>query len=258
MTSYINQLKDLTPKSADIESTFIIRDLKKNTPAPLTYEKIFDYFSLFFVSESEKAAMNRAASLIEPAIDAIIAIGHSKDPAFEPINLKRAVEMLREIPEPLNINIDYATTINLWQEDFTQDFAPLMNSIPSLSTTEEKIKVNKDLNAIFNRLLRNDHMAFNFKDIISEVHKKRVSDLLEAIEAGFLFKISLEDELKKVSFEERKLKIADAKLRANDDIKKMVREIKKGVDAAYGVNLRMVNWAIVVYSYIKIMNTGRR
>jgi hypothetical protein len=253
MSLYIHQLKDLTPKSADIESTFIVRDIKKKTPPPLTYEKIFDYFSLFFVSESEKAKMAGALELIEPTISEIIALAGQKDPDFEPINLKRAVEMLHDIPQPLTLNANYLAAICIWQEDFTQDFAPLMNKLPLLSDAKEKVQVNNQLNAIFQRLLRNDHMAFNYMDLVNEAQRNRMSDLYDSMETGFFFKVSLEDELKKLDFQSRKMKLPDAKLRAVDDLKQKIKVIKAGVDAAYDANVRMVNWALVVYAYIKMM-----
>jgi hypothetical protein len=255
MASFINQLKDLTPKSADIESTFIIRELKGKTPAPLSYEAVFDYFSLFFVSESEKNTMAASVEGVEPAVEAIMKLAALKDPLFEPVNLKRAVEMLREVPEPLTLNLNYATTISLWQEDFTQEFSPLMNSIPCLSDPKDRVRVNNELNAIFQRLLRNDYIAFNYKDLINEAQKNRMSDLAESISKGFLFKISLEDEIKKLSFEERRIRIPENKFRMSKEVAALVRVVKKGVDTAYDVNLRMVNWAIVVYAYIKWMNS---
>jgi hypothetical protein len=253
MSLYIHQLKDLTPKSADIESTFIIRDIKKQTPPPLTYEKIFDYFSLFFVSESEKGKIIRALELVEPTIQGIIELSNQKDQVHEPVNLKRAAEMLNDIPQPLNLNSDYLTAISMWQEEFTQDFAPLMNKLRLLSDPAERIKTNNELNAIFHRLLRNDQMAFNFMDIINEAQRNRMNDLFESMENGFFFKISLEDELKKLDFQTRKLKLPETKLRAADELKHNIKEIKAGVDAAYDANVRMVNWALVVYSYIKMM-----
>ena len=57
---YIHQLKDLTPKSADIEVVPVIREIKTRTPYPLREENVKDYFELFFVSESEKKTMQRA------------------------------------------------------------------------------------------------------------------------------------------------------------------------------------------------------
>ena len=257
MALYIHQLKDLTPKAAEIESTFIIREIRRQTPPPLTYESIFEYFSLFFVSESEKAAMAKSLDLVEPAVQAIIQLGVSRDPAFEPINLKRAVDMLKEIPEPLLLNLNYAKTISLWQEEFTQEFAPLINSLPELRTNEERVHANNRLNEIFLRLLRNDSLSFNFRDIIYEAHKNRVHDLHGSMGNGFLFKISLEEELKKLDFATRSRRIPTAKLNASDDIKAMIHEIKKGVDTAYDVNVRMMNWALVVYSYIKMMTAGQ-
>jgi len=250
---YIHQLKDLTPKSADIESTFIIRELKVKTPLPLTEAKIRDYFTLFFISESEKQAMAEAVELIEPTIQEVQALLRSKDPVYEPINLQRAINMLREIPPPLLNNLNYAKVIFIWQEDLIQEFAPLFNSLAQLKdrSYEERVTINQKLNEIFERLLRNNVIAFNYKDIIYEAQTSRMNDLLESIERGFFFHIGLEEELKKIDFEFIKRRIPVEKLNTVQHTRDKIAKIKKGVNAAYDINIRMMNWALVVYSYIK-------
>lgn len=248
---YIHHLKDLTPKSSEIESTFIIRELKKATPLPLTEEKIRKYLHLFFISESEKEFMERALEQLEPALGDIKAIMDLNDPDFEKVNLMRATKMLEEIPGPLLTNLNYARQVSQWQEEFVAGFVPLFNSLPHLRSDQEKYDVNVKLNKIFHILLRNDVMAFNYRDLINEAHTTRMNDLSESIHRGFLFKIFLEEELRKLDFEIIKRRIPDTKLKAADDVRIKVAQIKKGVDAAYEVNLRMVNWALTIYAYIK-------
>jgi hypothetical protein len=250
---YIHQLKDLTPKSADIESTFIIRELKTKTPLPLSEAKIRDYFTLFFISESEKQAMAEAVELIDPTVQEVQALLHSKDPVYEPINLQRAINMLREIPPPLLNNLNYVKIISIWQEDLVQEFAPLFNSLPNLKNEsyETRVAINQKLNEIFERLLRNNVIAFNYKDIVYEAQTNRMADLTGSMENGFFFHIALEDELKKVDFDFIKRRIPTDRLNAVQHIRDKVARIKKGVDAAYDINVRMMNWALVIYSYIK-------
>jgi hypothetical protein len=253
---YIHQLKDLTPKSADIESTFIIRELKNKTPLPLTEEKIRDYFTLFFISESEKQAMAQASELIEPTINEILSLLHLKDSSYEAINLQRAINMLREIPVPLLNNINYAKVISVWQEDLVTEFTPLFNSLPQIKelSYEDRVLINQKLNEIFERLLRNNVIAFNYKDLIYEAQTSRINDLYESIQRGFLFHIGLEEELKKLDFEIIKRRIPAEKLQLAENINDQILQIKKGVSAAYDVNVRMMNWALVIYSYIKWLN----
>jgi len=252
---YIHQLKDLTPKSSEIESVFIIRDIKKKTPYPLSDDQILNYFSLFYVSESEKNAMTNAVEQVEPLMTEIKELMMSKDAVYEPINLQRALSMLSEIPSPLMTNLKYAQGIAEWQQFFVEQFATLFNTIPRLRSEQEKELCNQHLNKIFEKLLRNDNLAFNYKDIVNEAHTARMSDLSESMDKGFFFHIYLEEELRKLSFNEIKSRIPDEKLRRVENLHMKVREIKKGVDAAYEVNLRMVNWALIVYSYIKWLKT---
>ncbi|MBN1792789.1 hypothetical protein JW826_03850 [Candidatus Woesearchaeota archaeon] len=257
MSLYIHQLKDLTPKSADIESVFIIRDLKKKTPLPLDSDGVYDYFSLFFISESEKEKMEEALALIEPTIEAIKKIASLKDPDFEPINLRRVVEMLSDVPAPLTINLSYAKSISDWQEEFSRQFAPMLNKVPALRSQQERVSMNDWLNSIFLKLLRKDTMAFHYLDVVNEAQLNRMTDLYESMQNGFIFKVSLEEELKKHDFETRKRRISDEKLRLYEEIKAKVMEIKAGVDASYELNVRMMNWALIVYSYIKMMTSNK-
>lgn len=252
---YIHQLKDLTQKSADIESVFIIRELKQKTPLPLTELKVMNYFSLFFVSESEKNAMNRAYSLIDTTIQDILQLGKLEDPDFEPVNLQRAINMLKEIPDPLINNLNYAKEIGAWQEEMSKEFAPLLNTIPHLSSQQERVACNNRLNSIFEKLLRTKDMAFNYRDIIYEAQTSRMANLNESLTRGFLFRTLLEEEIKKHDFNIIKHRIAPAKLEAVERINARAAEIKKGVDAAYEVNMRMLVWGLNIYAYIKWMTT---
>jgi hypothetical protein len=252
---YIHQLKDLTQKSADIESVFILRELKQKTPQPLTELKIMNYFSLFFVSESEKNAMNRAYGLIDAVIQDIIQLGKLEDPDFEPINLQRAISMLKEIPDPLINNLNYAKEIGAWQEEMSKEFAPLLNSIQHLSSQQERVSCNNKLNAIFEKMLRTKDMAFNYRDVVYEAQTSRMANLHESLSRGFLFRTLLEEEIKKSDFNIIKHRIAPSKLEAVERINARVAEIKKGVDAAYEVNMRMLVWGLNIYAYIKWMTT---
>lgn len=254
---YIHQLKDLTPKSADIEVVPVIREIKTRTPYPLKAADVKDYLELFYVSESEKLAMGKALEQIPSAIIDIQALLNSKDPDYEPVNLQRAITMLKEIPPFLLTNLNYAREIGAWQEGFVADFASFFNIIPNLKNKgqEEKVAVNNKLNSIFEKILRSNTMNFNYRDVVSEGQKSRMADLSESMGKGFLFKVSLQEEIKKQSFDFIKGRIPGEKLRKADFIKLKIDDVKKGVDAAYDFNFRMINFSLVIYGYIKWLST---
>jgi len=250
---YIHQLKDLTPKSADIEVVTVIREIKTRTPFPLREEHVRSYFELFFISESELRAMIKAHELIPQAVQEVQALLQYKDQDYESVNLQRAITMLKEIPPFLLNNINYAREIGVWQSDFVVAFTQLFNQIPDLKhqPDETKREVNSALNNIFEKILRNNEMAFNYRDVVSEGQTSRMRDLSESMEKGFFFHVLLEEEIKKQSFEIIRHRIPGEKLRKVDAIRFKVEDIKKGVDAAYDINMRMISWALVVYGYIK-------
>jgi hypothetical protein len=66
----------------------------------------------------------------------------------------------------------------------------------------------------------------------------------------------LEEELKKLDFEWVKGRIQKEHLEENEALLKNVTLIKKGIDAAYDMNMRMVNLAVILYSYVKWLNSG--
>ena len=253
---YIHQLKDLTQKSADIESVFILRELKTKTPKPLTEENVAEHFSLFYVSDSEKNAMQRAYELIDTTIKDLVQLAKMQDPDFEPVNLQRAVKMLEEIPGPLLHNLNYAKEISAWQQGMSKEFPYLINSIPLLSTQQEKLTCNSKLNHIFEKLLRSQDIAFRYHDIINEAQSSRIANLHESMAKGFLFRTFLEEEIKKHDFSKIRNRLAPGKLEAVERIQARVSDIKKGVDAAYELNMRMIVWALHVYAYIKWMTSS--
>jgi hypothetical protein len=250
---YIHQLKDLTPRSADIEVVTVIREIKTRTPLPLREENVRQYFELFFVSESEKKSMTKALEIIPASITEIQALLSTQDREYEAVNLQRAITMLNEIPQFLLNNLNYAKEIADWQDGFASSFAPLFNQLTTLKTKsqDEKIEVNNQLNNIFEKLLRSSEFAFNYKDVVSEGQTSRMKDLNESMEKGFFFHVLLEEEIKKQSFDIIKSRISGEKLRKVDLTRMKISDIKRGVDAAYDLNMRMLQWALVVYGYIK-------
>jgi hypothetical protein len=103
--------------------------------------------------------------------------------------------------------------------------------------------------------LRSNTFNFNYNDVVSEGQKSRMADLSESMAKGFFFKVLLQEEIKKQSFELIRSRIPGEKLRKSDFIKIKIDDIRKGVDAAYDFNFRMINFALVVYGYIKWLST---
>lgn len=248
---YIHELSKLNPKTADIESVYLIRELKAITPYPFAEKKIMEYLAQFLISEDNIKDMVDAMNTLEPTMRAIMEIQDLQDPDYEPVNLQRAINMLNDIPEPLLKSIKYSQELLEWQQEFAKKITGLLNSIPKLQTMDEKKSVNEEFNNIFRKILRNNEFQFNFSDIINEAEIKRITDLNESLANGFLFHVTLEEEINKVPFAVRKHHILLEKLNKNEEISNMVVRIKKGVETAYQVNMQMINLALVLFSYIK-------
>ena len=93
-------------------------------------------------------------------------------------------------------------------------------------------------------------------DIINEAHVSNVGGLIESFGKGYFFHYTLEEELKKVNFESIMGRIPPESLQKVKEIEDNLVIIKKGIDRAYDVNMRQVNCALVLYSYVKWMMNG--
>ena len=248
---YIHALKDLNPKTIEIESTELIRELKQKIKLPFSEQKIKEYLTPLFISNTDIEVIESAIQELMPATDKIIKVFLKKDPVNEPVNLGRAAQMLREMQDPLQKNMEYIKEMELMQGYLSTQITEILNTVPKLATREEKIQYNEKIKKIFRILLRNEHMAYNAAEIINEAQTKRIKDLSESLTKGYLFHFTLEDELRKATFDEVRPRIKKESLDESEEILKSVQKIKKGIDRAYDSNMRMLSWAVTLYAYLK-------
>ena len=236
---------------ADLESVYMVRELKGNMAFPLKEEALEEAFCEFFVSSSELQLIEQAISLIDPTIEQIKLLIQGQSPLHEPISLERSVQLLKIIPAALQNNLSYLQQVQVWQSSSPAEIAGVLNQIPKLRTADEKMRVNEQVKGLFQFLLRNPNFAFQAQDMIHEGPVAQINGLAESMEKGFFFHVSLEEEYKKVDFATIKRRIPRQDLEKTAEIENHIRMIKKGLDAAYGANMRMVNLAVVLYSYVK-------
>lgn len=248
---YIHSLSHLTPRIADLESVYLIREIKQRTSHPLSEEKMKAHFLPFFISDTDLKHMESALQLVEPTIERVKELRLKNDPAYEPINLQRSIQILKEMPAPLDNNRKYLQNIFDWQGNFAGEVVPILNRLPRLKTREEKESFNQQLNPVFQLVLRNSNMVFNAQDIINEAQLSHITGLSESLQKGFLFRLTLEEELKKQEFGNLRARLAKERLDEVEAVQKNVELIKKGIERAYENNMRMVNWAVLLYTYVK-------
>jgi hypothetical protein len=247
---YIHTLKDLTVKSAEIECTSLIREIKKENKIPLDEELVNKQLSIFFVSKIDIEHMTKALDIIPETVNEIVALSKSGK-NFEAINLKRACSGLNEITAPLEKNMEYATKLIAFQETFILKVTDLLNQIPKLKTEPEKKAFDETMSGFFGKILRNkSDFIFAYSDIINEAHIARINNLIESITHGSFFHVPIEEYLKKQEGKDL-VKSQSVEAAAVDSITKKLIIIKEGVDRAYETNMRMLNMAVVLYAYIK-------
>lgn len=250
---YIHSLKDLTPKTADIESIPIIREIKSKIKKPFTEEEFYNKFNEFFPVGAGIDEIKKASKLIEPTIEKIKKLIDENSPSYEAINLYRTVSMLEEIDQPLIENIKYSEEIKSMKDEAIKEVTFILNNISSAKTQEESIKLNERVNSLFRKVLRNADFAFNGNDMINEGKLARIKDLHESLGNGFLFHITVKEHLEKIDFNVIKNRIKHEELRPAEDVSRDIFEIKKGIQSAYDINMNMVNFSVIIYSYIKAL-----
>lgn len=252
---YIHKLADFNEKSVDIESIALVRDLKGKIGFPITFTYLERSFADFFVSEADIMLMENSLALIGPTRAMVEGFVFSGNQFYEQINLQRVLQIINSIPGDLQNSISFSKEIFVNQRQILNDIVPLLNAIPSLKTREEKQAVNDKINAIFDKLLRHrehtDDFSYHYLDIIHESHLAGLIGLEEGLKKGFLFHITLEEELKKLDFFEIKGRIPADLLRNSEDLEKNLFAIRKGIEKAYMINMYVLNYAVMLYSCIK-------
>ena len=250
---YIHSLKDLTPKTAEVESVQIVRAAKSNLKLSLSEENLSKLFKEYFINSDDFNSMEISLSMIDPAIEKIKELINGSDPEYESINLVRAIGMLEELKIPLEDNIQYLKEIESWQNELLSNIISIINYLPNAKTMEEKMKINSEINSIFKRILRNEEFIFNSNGIINEGKFTRIKDLYKSLNEGFFFHFTVKEHIDKTDVNAVRRRIRSDILEKVDVIIKDVSEIKKGVDKAYEYNMNMVKLTINFYSYIKLL-----
>jgi hypothetical protein len=248
---YIHKLGDLSVKSAEIESVTILRDLKRSASHPISIAKLKDRFAAYFVSQQDIDLIAKAAELTPSAVEAVSDMITVPIEEYDVNNLCRAHSALKEIVEPLKENFAFSSSILEQQESFMPVLALAINSLPVVRTENDKKECNDNLNFVFSSVLRTDKFGFNSSGIVGEPELARITKLAESMAEGTFFHVKLEEHLKKSSFEDIKNRISPDELKKFEDFNEMILQIKEGTEKAYECNMRMVHWAIVLYSYIK-------
>ncbi len=250
---YIHKLSDLQRKSAEVESVYIVRELKQKMKLPLSEAALSTHFSQFFSSESDHTALNDALNLVPITVEKVKSVLQKEDNLYEKVNLQRTEQLLKALPDPLFNNLVFLKNTFDWQNEFIKESSIVLNALPRLRSKDEKINYNNRLNAIFLKILRNPEFGFNFYDIINEKQIFEINGLIESMAKGYFFHITLEEELKKNDFAHIKTRIPQDDLQAVQSIEQDLAVIMKGIRRAYDANMRIVNCALVFYAYVKWM-----
>ncbi|HLP80264.1 MAG TPA: hypothetical protein VK158_06510 [Acidobacteriota bacterium] len=247
---YIHELRQFSAANAEIESVPIIRELKKSFNLPLDAADMRKQFVPFFITQAEIHQMQKALDLIPKASSLVAQMEAEADPLYERISLQRAIAMLAELPGHLENNIRYFHDIAEWQESSLVETLDILRQI-KYATPEQKKSLNTRLNAVFEKLLRHNQFTFHSADIVHEGPKARVNHLNECMEQGFFFRMTLENQIKQERFSDIVERLPQQALVRVDGIHRQIEDIKKGIDTAYACNLRMAEWAVVLYAFVK-------
>lgn len=248
---YINKLTDFQVKSAEIESISLIRSLRVKFRFPVKAEDVDNYFAEFLVTDADKAVIETGLNTLPGTIQKVKALLQTEDPIYEKINLVRTLNLVEGFVEPLFNNLNYASEIAGWYPQFISETTAVVNAMPKLYRREDKIPHLQKIDSTFQKILRNDQLMFNTQGVVYEKEVNEITGLLNGIEKGYFFHITLEEEIQKLNFSKIKARIAPEELQLADEIEANLRIIMKGIKAAYDMNMRMVNCALHLYAWVK-------
>jgi hypothetical protein len=247
---YIHELQRLEPKAAEIESVRLVREIKRVNSYPITEQKLLAHLSKYFARQLDLDTMAYSISKLEPALKEI-SVFNSSDTLLEPLNIKRSVGILKEVDTALKNNLQYGMQMMALQQVMIPELVKAMNSLHDSKNAGEMIACNDRFSNIFEAILRNDKFALRHDDLIFEAPRAHISDLTRMIPNGYFFHILLEEEIRKAHFDEWKSRLPKSMVAQSDRIGQYAIEIEKGVDAAYQMNMRMINLALLLYAYVK-------
>ena len=159
---YTHRLDQLNPKGAELESVYLVRDIRQRTSLPLVPHKVQEHFSEFYLKDEDTDAMEQALLLIEPTLEMIKQLQNSKDPLYEEINLVRTLQLLQFQIEPLQNNIAFSREIKNFQVEFAARATAVLNCVNKAKGREEKVAANDELNRLFAQILRTTDFRFHF------------------------------------------------------------------------------------------------
>lgn len=250
---YVHQLNLFTPKNAELESVYLIRELKQKTPYPFRPEALQATFSPLFVSATDIQVMEQALPLIPQMIEKLNELLRQQDTVYEAVNIQRAIQTLQEMPTALQNNLTFAQNVLAWQETAPNELLTLFHAIPRVRTPEERTTCNQQVNTVLQTVLRTNQLYFYHDDIVHEAHTSHLAGLRESLSKGFLFHIFLEEEIKKLPYVDWKERLPSEAVAEVEGIERNIQIIQKGIDRAYQLNMRMINCGLIIYSYIKWM-----
>lgn len=246
---YIHELKALNPKTAQIESVPIIRGIREKARLPVSEEYLLHEFIPFFVRENDIAMIEASVSRIGSTLRGIAEF-HDMSSNSEPINLTRAMTDLQNIRDHLAASMEFARKLYGWQAQSIAHMTRLINKTGMMKTREEKARFNSEASPLFETVLRNDKFCLRFMDMINEAHVESIKAIMQGMQEGIFFHFEHDECLKKKSFSQIRARLPADELMLHDKISAEMPEIKKGVDAAYDINMRMIGFAVHLYSYI--------
>ncbi len=253
---YIHKLPDLGKKSAEIESVYILRELKRKFSLPINLDQMEKHLYEFYVSETDLEAIKGAISLIPPTVAELKAILAAGGKSLEPVNFERSTNILNSLVSPLKGSLVYCTERKRSQERNIREITNMINLIPATKRSEEKITLNRGISQFFEGLFRNKEFMFNCADIVNEGGLSQVQGLSESAAKGFFYHWTLEEELKKLHVNEIKARVPVELVERLSRVEESISQIRKGTEKAYTINKNMVELSVIIYSFVKWANGG--
>ena len=119
---------------------------------------------------------------------------------YEAINLKRLLTIVDEIPAPLQRNYNDFKALSRVQETLNDEVAMLVREIREARTQTELKEIGSKGYGLMSSIANHDqNIQPELK--INEAHKAHIADMASRFKEGYVYRRSIEQELKRVPFE---------------------------------------------------------
>jgi hypothetical protein len=169
---------------------------------------------------------------------------------YESINVHRLKATVEELPGPLKLNIGELKKVESLQHAVPVAVKDLINAARNANSPEELQKIPKDSFKLMCAIANDENGELKPDQRINESHRSHIKDISERFKTGYIYHWSIEDELKKIPFQDIFSRLEKEQQDRFHKLAKDLDKLNESVDVAYQLNWRQISLIRRIYSVL--------